>query len=175
MIMSDQVHVAFLIAAIILIFGHFVLYWAILRDDPRLSTERGILLYHLISAILVTSIGLGILTFGTGGSLVGAALLAAVAFHGIYSLTFLELWTLSQISYSRDVLSLASRENVTRARAVATLSTVGDRKKADRLRSLLRLGLARRTGDAWTLSRRGLAAALILRLLLWLPDSRSHG
>lgn len=168
-------HAAFLIAAIILIFGHLVLYWAILRNDPRLSTERGILLYHLISAILVTAIGLGILTFGTGGSLVRAALFAAIAFHGIYSLTFLELWTLSQISYSRDVLSLVSRENITRARAIAALSTVGDRKKADRLRSLLKLGLVRRTENAWTLSRRGLGAALILRILLWLPDSRSNG
>jgi hypothetical protein len=166
---------AFLAAAVTLLCTHFALYCAALRNHGSLATERAILLYHVKSAGLVAAAGLLFVLVAADTPRALAALVAALACQGIYSLTFLELWTLSQISYSREVLSLASREKLMRPEIVSRLAAVGDQKKASRLAALIKLGLVRQRGEAWVLSLRGLAAALLLKALLWLPDSRSHG
>jgi hypothetical protein len=172
---NTSAHVIFFVGALAFLCAHFALYCVVLRHNTSVSSERGILLYHVKSAILLGLTGVVFVLAAPDTSLALAAFAAGAACQGIYSLSFLELWTLSQISYSREVLSLATREKLTRPEVVLRLAAVGDRKKADRLGALIGLGLVRQQGETWVLSRRGLGAALLLKSLLWLPDSRSHG
>ena len=168
-------HLIFFVGTLVFLCAHFALYCAVLRHNGSVSSESGILLYHVKSAVLVGLAGIVFLFAAPDFFLALAAIVASAACHGIYSLTFLELWTLSQISYSRDILTLVRRENVARPEIVTRLAAVGDQKKADRLGALIKLGLVRKQGEAWVLSRRGFAVAVLLKVLLWLPDLRSHG
>jgi len=155
--------------------GHFACYWVIVRRRKGLVSERFILLYHLVPATVFGLVALGI-AFAVGGEGPAAAALAAIFAHGIYSLTFLELWTLSQISYSREVLALAATvTGTTRDAAIRELAGIGDRKKAGRLESLEKLGLVRQNSDTFRLTCSGRLVSLFLSCLRWPTDIRSPG
>ena len=140
----------------------FLPRWQIVR------TERGILLYHVASFLLAN-----------GGVAVAIALrrglgiewlIFTFAAHGIYSLSFLELWSLTQGSYSLSVLAeidrLGTAASETRLEALAD---IGRGKSRARTSDLARLGL--RHSDGGTLTPAGKILAWICRAVL----IASHG
>lgn len=155
--------------------AHLLLYAVHLRNVPLLQTEKGIFLYHFVSVCLAVAATLALtLPHGIGESLTVTAAVAAA--HGIYSLSFLELWSLAEGSYSFKVLaSIESRGSAAPATIVSALAEVGDRKKGQRLDSLRRLKLIEQTGDSLRLTRRGRRAAMVFRLLRWLANLRDTG
>lgn len=147
---------------------HFGAYALVLRAWSSLRTERGILAYHALSFS-----GLGVFVPLAGGlrhdPYTAAALVFAAGLHGVYSLSFLEAWSLSQGSYSLQILDdLAHRPGCTPS-GLAHLGAVGSGKQADRRQDLQRLGLLGADGRP---TAAGHAASLLLRLLLWFSNGR---
>lgn len=154
---------------------HVVIYFAALRRLSSFSEERTIFFYHFFSALFCTAAGVVFsLYLQTPENL--AAATALIFAHGVYSLSFLELWSLSQISYSREILLLAANEgHLQRFPPPASLVSTGDSKKVGRLDSLFRLGLLRHTGEYVMLTPKGSAIAGILRLVAWFPNLKRMG
>ena len=97
-----------LLICLLYIAAHAGLYFAVLRGWPKLGSERGIFLYHFVSAILVTG-GFGVWAIAHGGSDAWAWFVCVVMLHGIYSLSFLELWALADDSYSLAIMEIIDR------------------------------------------------------------------
>ena len=134
---------------------HFTLYLAIRRRLAFLSSERGILVYHALSSAILLGGGLAVVVMDPSTEFV-AGLIGATALHGIYSLSFLELWSLTEGSYSLSILEFVE-QTTGQGPAVdmSRLEGLGGAKTEQRLDSLRRLGLARLMGDQVTLTRRG--------------------
>jgi len=71
---------------------HFAAYVLVLRHRAGLRSEKGIFLYHLASAVFAGLAGVAFAVFepdrfGLSG------LVLVLSLHGIYSLSFLELWS----------------------------------------------------------------------------------
>jgi hypothetical protein len=129
-----------------------------------LRTERGIFLYHLLPALVMAGMAavwaLAQPAFGLAGL---AALLAA---QGLYSLSFLELWTLAQGGYSLSIIAEVVRAESAGAQPdFAGLAAIGEAKQADRVGVLKRMGLAQDKGELIELTPRGRAVALALHSL----------
>lgn len=152
---------------------HFAAFALWFRRGRAAADERAIFLFHLVSACALTAVAAVFVLLQPGRSSIAAAV-AAIFAHGVYSLTFLELWTLAQISYSRDVL-LRAREGRLDERAIAELAGVGEAKRALRLQGLADKGLVRRQDGVWSLTVRGRIAGRLLSVLLWLPAVQSPG
>lgn len=122
---------------------HLAVYAVWLRHRDTYRQERPIFLYHLASWFL----GAGAFTI-LGGALqgwtaAGMMLVLVGSLHGIYSLSFLELWSLSQGSYSLSILTAVERDPTLESLRpdAARLRAIGQQKREARLVSLQRLGL----------------------------------
>jgi len=133
------------------------------------TSERGIFRFHVASfaalAILVAIFIAGA-SIGTG--------VGALSLHGIYSLSFLELWSLSEGGFSVIALLKLSLKPLPRASLLAELSTIGQRKKDDRLQKLLSSGLIS-GGATLTLTERGRWVAKVVRLLRSIANFKEVG
>ena len=117
--------------------------------------ERGIFLFHVGSFLIlgVMLIGFLLLNFSEGFF---TAAVASLAFHAIYSLSFLELWALSDGGFSLRILADASGPaRLTLRDIVARHRKVSDEKKIRRIASLISLGLVSKDGMAYRLTSRG--------------------
>ena len=154
--------------------AHFVAYLLCSRHLPSLRTERGILLFHVVSFFVVVAASLA-----AGGIIQGdrlAVILALAAAHGIYSISFLELWSLAEGSYSFQILNAIRKVPGRSAQSlIAELSQVGDLKKDQRQRSLHRLKLVHSVGGELRLTNRGRRAAALMRALRWMANLRETG
>jgi hypothetical protein len=140
---------------------HLLAYVLVARHRPCFQRERGIFLYHAVPAAVAVAcaVGLAVARPGPAGL---CRLLIAISLQGIYSLSFLELWSLSQGGYSLTILSrLAAAGGA--ASALGPLEQVGAGKRAGRVAGLLRLRLIRAQGDRFTLTRPGRLVARALR------------
>jgi hypothetical protein len=151
--------------------AHFLAYAIFLRKTAALRTERGIFLYHFVSAVLVA---LAALWYAVGAPDVSqfgvAGLMLVLSVHGIYSLSFLELWSLAQGGYSLSVIgSIARAEADGVAPDFTGLEEIGEIKQRDRIAGLEKLGLIARSDCSIALTSRGrIAAALLHGLLKWI-------
>lgn len=154
---------------------HLTLYFIACRNQPAFRTERGILLFHLVSACALT-LGAGSWAFLANpfSTSLLAAGVAAIFAHGIYSLTFLELWTLSQISFSQEVLDRATSSGISRT-ALDELAAIGDRKRVERIAGLHKSGLIVLRKGKWALTGRGRIVASGLAAVQALPSVQSPG
>ena len=133
---------------------NFALYVALRRSFARLRDERGIFLYQVVSTAGLVAAGVAVVMMDPRVKVAG--LIGATALHGIYSLSFLELWSLTEGSYSLSILEhVEQMTRQGRAVDVSRLEGVGGSKKEQRLGSLRRLGLVQYTGDQVALTRRG--------------------
>jgi hypothetical protein len=162
-------------AAIVYLFTHFFLYVLVLRHQPYFQTEKGIFLYHLISAMVCVFASAVIVLIRRDEEAFSIAC-ALVAAHGIYSISFLELWSLAQGSYSLSIMGRGGSDRVpSRAELVDSFSRIGNAKKADRLSGLAGSQLIRLDGNHWKLSGSGAIVASMLRGLLWLANIKERG
>jgi hypothetical protein len=143
---------------------HFLLYIAILRHSGAFRSEHRVLLYHVASAVIVTTGALVAYALGIG--LDFAQLCGIISAHGIYSLSFLEIWALSEGGFSLRILTeIADRDHVTAAELERRFLSLSARKKDERLASLVRLGLLDKIGDRLHTTRRGIFAARVIATL----------
>jgi hypothetical protein len=141
---------------------HFLVYILVLRYVQCFSFEKTIFLYHALSALALGGL-LAILTF-LMRSVTLASPVALMSLHGIYSLSFLELWSLTQGSYSLSILThVDDAKSVGMPLGLAELRGVGAWKKRGRIESLQRLWLLRRQGEHFGLTALGHLAALGFR------------
>jgi hypothetical protein len=154
---------------------HVLLYVFLLRYRPLFQSERGIFLYHFASVTLLTLVAFATaITHFSDATLAIATGLSAV--HCIYSISFLELWSLAEGSYSMSILTgIASQGTLSRNALIDAFARIGDAKKGDRLSVLSKLSLARRDGHLWRLSARGRLVAVIVNALIWLAAIEKGG
>lgn len=157
--------------------AHFLLYALALRKLPVFRTERGIFLYHFAPAVLVSLAALACAVveqsqFGIPG------LVLVLSAHGIYSMSFLELWSLAQGGYSLSVVASVAKAEAAGTKAeFSALEALGETKQRERLAGLERLGLVATTDGRIALTARGGRIAFLLHALRrWVePGGRSEG
>jgi hypothetical protein len=162
-------------AEVIYLLGHFFLYVFVLRHRAYFQTEKGIFLYHLISAIGCVFASAVIFLIRRDGEAFSVACML-IAAHGIYSISFLELWSLAQGSYSLSIMGQGGSDRwLSRAELVDSFSRIGNAKKADRLSGLEGSQLIRLDGNHWKLTGSGAIVTTMLRSLLWLANIKERG
>lgn len=155
---------------VLYVVGHFLAYALWLRRSASLSSERSIFLFHAVSYGLLLALDLLL-----GSALWPESILTGLAlgagWHGIYSLTFLELWSLTQGSYSLGILDAIDRKGGTADPGeLLGLAAIGASKQDGRDGDLQKLGLWRPDGRP---SRTGQLVSVLLRLILWLSHGRT--
>jgi hypothetical protein len=154
---------------------HFLLYVLIFRNLQRFRTERGIFSLHFLSAsILVISMVTHFLLLPTYSRF--ALILGAAAAHGIYSLSFLECWALSEGGYSLRVLSeIVRRGTVPVSDLERHFVELSAHKKKDRASSLMTLGLISIQDERYKLTLKGKLIASAIATVAKLADFRARG
>jgi len=152
---------------------NYFFYMLIFRNSHFAHIESKVLIYHIFSVIIL-SVSLLLFLFFNHTENHFLASIACIFAHGIYSLTFLELWTLAQISYSKDII-LAARDQQLNRQGIVYLVKVGDKKRKARLQALLSSGLVDCKKGNWFLTRRGRFLASFLNFILWLVSFKSVG
>lgn len=133
----------------------------------RFRTECGIFLLHVGSFVICVGIA-AVLGYRLGTPLAGLVL--AVGLHGLYSLSFLEAWSLTDGSYSFQLLNLIGQSGrPVAAGDLAGAQAIGTQKQQDRADTLRRLGLV---GANDRLTFAGRLAAFALRAVLWLSNGK---
>jgi hypothetical protein len=154
---------------------HFIVYVGVLRYRRAFQSERGIFLYHLVSAVFFAIIVV-IITALILPHVAVAIAFGLIAAHGIYSITFLELWSLAEGSYSITIMnSAAANPGLSRQATIDALVKVGELKKSSRIQALTDLSLARREGNYWSLTPPGRCLAILFKGLLWLANVKGAG
>jgi hypothetical protein len=165
--------IALLLVAMLAVL-HTGVYVLVLRNRARYARSATLFRYHVGFA---AAIGL---LFPVWLSLTPAAdrvamSVAVIAFSGIYSLSFLEMWALADGGYSIAILRYLHGRPAAEPDCIARFSCVGRVKQQQRLESLVALGLARRSGDALTVTRRGRGVATAADVLLRFSNVRERG
>jgi hypothetical protein len=120
---------------------HFFVYVIDLRRRRFFRTEKGIFLLHMVSALAIVAVVAGAFLWSPNIERF-ALLIAAGAAHGIYSLSFLEIWVLSEGGYSLRILNeLVARGGATTEALERQFTDLSARKKMGRIESLMSLGL----------------------------------
>jgi hypothetical protein len=154
---------------------HAALYFAILRDRGGLNSERAIFLYHFASATILIG-AFGVWVFASSNSDKWTWFVCVIMLHGIYSLSFLELWALADDSYSLAIMQIIGRDSAAGLEQMQELEAVGVRKRAARLHTLLAIGLVREGGNgSLTLTAAGRTAVAFGRSVLFLVNVLDHG
>lgn len=150
---------------------HLAAYLAGLRNLRFLRGERGILLFHALPVALAVIALLPWLAMAPGEGERWAGVVAAIALLGIYAMSFLELWSLSEGSYSLSILAAVAGRGQARPGDLQGLAGIGARKQQARTESLLRLGLARQDRDGrLSATASGRVVAALSAALLWLAS-----
>jgi len=161
-----------LLITVLLTAIHFGVFWRVLRDRQALKSERGIFRFHFWYSLSLTSLTV-ILTSASFISLADAV--GAVAVLGIYNLSFLEMWSLSEGSYSLGILLHGINHGRVGAADLTKFVAVGTAKHAARVEALRRLGfLAVGEGEV-KLTRRGQAVAAAIAMLAFLSNAKRTG
>lgn len=150
--------------------AHLLLYVVVLRQQPTFRREKVIFAYHALSAVGVTlAVLLEPLVLGTSYDL--QWIVAIVGLHGIYSTSFLELWSLAEGGYSLQILEGLDRaERRGEPADVEALRAIGVAKQGNRLAGLSSVGLVRQTGGRVELTAAGRLLASVSALLGWLTN-----
>jgi hypothetical protein len=151
--------------------AHFLVF-LVQRGTGALNRERAIFLFHAIPfavflMLLVAALVAGFLSF--------AEATGALSVHGIYSLTFLEFWSLAQGGYTVSLLRLLVPGPMTQETVLHELSLLGEKKREDRLLALECRKLIRRANECVTLTKRGKLIARVVLLLRWLSNAKATG
>lgn len=145
---------------------HVVAYLAVLRRIRSLVTEQGVFRYHLVSAVLFTLIAAFLWLFAPVSGMSFATMVGLVMLHGIYSLSFLEVWSLTEGSYSLQIVRAVVESHATRsALNMSQLEAIGSGKKLGRTDTMVRRGFVTVEDGRISLTRRGQAVAQALSVL----------
>lgn len=149
---------------------HFLAYAFFLRRLSVFYEERSIFLFHAISFGTVFGLSLAAVSFQ---SLLLTEAAGVIALHGIYSLSFLELWALSDGGYSLRILDQIDRRPDSIPN-FGPLKGLGASKKQYRLDSLKQLGFLRTDAQGWGITLRGRAAAAFLNFFVGVSKQKGR-
>lgn len=158
----------------IYIIAHFLIWLLLLREYSIFSKENTIFNYHFCSFISIST--LNTLLYSVHDEFSILHLAAVIGCHAIYSLSFLEAWSLTKDSYSLGILRLIVRKRGLPLDPVpASLMEIGTQKKATRMGSIEKLGLAQREKDLYSLTAKGRFVATLTTFFLWLVKIKKSG
>lgn len=164
-----------IVVGFIYLVSHFLFYVLKLRQLSQFQTERSIFLYHFASAFIFSVAAIVICITMPNEATIATAI-GLVIIHGIYSTSFLELWSLAQGGYSIAILTgLDSGAELAREDLIIAFTRIGDAKKSNRLSTLVNSSLIQQSDDSWFLTGRGRLLAIILKSLLWLAHIKKAG
>lgn len=150
--------------------AHLVLYFAVLRHLQAFRSERTIFLYHALSAIGVSLVVIGSL-FVPGSDVDLVWVIGVIALHGIYSTTFLEIWSLAEGGYSLQIVEHIARANrLGQEPDAEALQAIGIAKQGNRLAGLVSIGLVRQEAGRVALTPLGRVLASCFASLAWLTN-----
>ena len=150
--------------------AHLLLYFAVLRHLPAFRGERTIFLYHALSAIGVSAAAV-VSLFVPGSGVDLEWVIGIIALHGIYSTSFLEVWSLADGGYSLQILEHLQRaERLGEQPDVEALRAIGIAKQGNRLGGLASLGLVQQEAERVSLTPRGRLVASCFATLAWLTN-----
>ncbi len=153
---------------------HFFIYATTLRHLRAFRREGAMMFYHAVSFVLLALITL-VFYMGAGRG-VAAPLVCVMALHGIYSLSFLELWSLSDGGYSLRILDRVEIAHEKGQQVnMSDLEKLASLKKEDRLESLLRMGLIEQRGEAFHATRLGRTVSSVIQGFIWLCNLKIRG
>lgn len=152
---------------------HFVAYITALRFTAPFGRERVIFGYHFLSFGFIAAAGAG-LCFTQLRSAPVTAVILVLSIHGIYSLSFLELWSLSEGGYSLRLLRLIAtgEDPAALAQAQQSGAEIAAAKLSQRIASLRALGLIQSADEGGDFTPIGRCAAAVLSAVLWLTAGR---
>ena len=153
---------------------HFIFYLIVGRNLAVLKGERAIFLFHFISFVLIAITAL-LSAIMLQKPDIFITLCAVCALHGIYSLSFLELWSLSQGGYSLTILRSTPIELNYESDLINGLENLGNSKFNDRLQSVQKLGLVAQQGNKVSITRRGAKAAFLLLCISRFTNVKDRG
>ena len=156
------------------IVAHVLAYIAIFRHLKVFAAERTIAIYHGLAFAAVFAVVVVAFARGTIGFAASCGLLAL---QYVYSLSFLELWTLAEGSYSLQILLRVSRQaSISREEILASCEAIGSDKKRNRLHDLQSLRLIAEGPDGtFKLSAMGRILVDMLSLVMRLTTIREAG
>jgi hypothetical protein len=149
---------------------HFVVYALVLRHLRAFTQERTIFLYHFVPALGLGAVVLGALALQPSVERLAGAV-AALALQGIYSLSFLEVWSLAEGGYSLIILKHVEAAGLARVPVeLEALHQVGASKRQLRTAALERTRLVQWHSDCLQLTPRGQRLALAFRAITWITN-----
>ncbi len=154
---------------------HFLMYLIVLREFTAMQYERGIFRYHFFSAVVMGFIVIAVIALSPSEEsfAIGAGMLAL---HGLYSISFLEIWSLAQGGYSLSILQWAAKgKQNPETQSMDDLGAIGDGKRVNRLAGLISLGLVCEDSGLISLTNMGKIFAKFLKLMVRLTNMRSIG
>src|SRR5579862_4011689 len=140
----------YLIGAGIYLALHFLAYLFWLRLMQLFTREHVIFLYHFASAIVVT-LAVFAASLKDPSNMTLPFMVAIICLHGLYSLSFLELWALADAGFSLGILRMLQDGNASPL-ALNTLRALGDTKRGARTRDMVALGLVQPTRAGFELT-----------------------
>jgi hypothetical protein len=147
---------------------HFAFYVLASRRVSWFAGERGVFLFHALSNVLVTALALA--GWATG-ALSSAVVAVCVLGHGMYSTTFLWIWSGTQGGYSAAILDAIWRSSAEGTQLDwSALEGVGKGKQGGRLADVEALGLVVCHDGRFVLTSRGRAASVVAELFAALAN-----
>lgn len=137
------------------------------------SAEAAILKFHVGSFCIFA--GLCVPVFLIADDVSPTVAVGALAVHGIYSLSFLELWSLAEGGYSLQLLSALELGPASRSGVTSFVAEIGDAKREARIRSLEAARLIATSDGRLTLTARGRLAAGAIAILRKIAGFREAG
>jgi hypothetical protein len=154
---------------------HLLAYVAWLRFRPGFYGEGRIFRYHLISAVAYSVGSLTLFALAPSGPAFVTSV-GLIAGHGLYSISFLELWSLAQGSYSLSILAgIDAEQGASPHHVIERFAALGNAKRAGRLGALLRMRLVWKDGQWIRLTPAGRMVSAGCALLRWLPNLKETG
>ena len=147
---------------------HLLLYLCILKRF--IITERNIFLYHVFS-LMVSCCYCMVFMFNhvhhLSESLTWCGIVMGI--QGIYSISFLELWSLTEGSYSISILrKIFENKDV----SIQELENIGKNKQAARVEDLIRLNLIKRSDTRLELTCFGGAVSMAAQIIVYLSNTK---
>jgi hypothetical protein len=149
---------------------HFLFFLAVCRIATG-RRERTAFLFHAGSFALLLIL---VAALAIGGYVPVTVAAGMLAIHAIYSLTVLEIWSLSEGSYSLTMLGELRDRPMDEAELIARFAALGESKRASR-RAALEAGGLILGGDPMALTRKGRRVARAIAALRAMANFKDAG
>ncbi len=141
--------------------AHFSIYFLALRHLRLFQREKPILLYHVVSFLFWGA------WFFIGRSADSVSAIGLLSLHGIYSLSFLELWALADGGFSLRILESAGDAQGCTAAQLESMRSLGSVKIRGRIQTLERWRLVTESENKYRLTQWGRLFAAALKAAAW--------